>query len=397
MPDMTRRSGPVTRARRRGAVTPVVSILLVVLLGFLAMAFDLGRAAVIRTQLQNAADSAAMAGASALGTDNLLVSNGNQGSDIAAAGTRSQTFAQANGYDLNDTKSVVLNTTTDVTVGILTNPGNQSQSLATTGAVPLNSVQVNTFVNSGHGGQLQFLFAPVLGMKATDVQATATATVQLFAVNSLKAIPNVNSPILPITMSYPDWLKMVNNQTGQDLYKWDTTTAQVLSGSDGLDEQQLYPGGNVSSSNNGLIQFGTGSHSNAVLKAQITSGPTYDQVIAQWPPSGSPPWNASHTFTINADPGWRATTFDDLATVAASGNVRLIPINDGTNPGNGGNGSYTIVAFAPVRITYANKGGKGGGYALVEAAVIQDPTVVPSTTTLAGAGQGGVPVVRLSR
>lgn len=399
---MTSRSGVRRVSGRRGVIAPVVSVLLVVLLGFLAMAFDLGRAAVVRTQLQNAADSAALAGASALGTDNLILSNGNQGADITAAGARARTFAQANGYDLNDTKSVVLNTSTDLTVGILTTPGNQGQVMATSGTVPFNSVQVTTFVDSGHGGQLQFLFAPVLGssanLKATDVQATATATVQLFAVGSMKAVPGVNSPILPITMSYSDWQGMVNNQTGQDSYTWNTTTGQIGPGSDGLDEQQLYPGSNVSSSNNGLIQFGTGSHSNAVLKSQITDGPTSDQMIAQWPPNGAPPWNAQRTFTIGADPGWRATTFDGLATVAASGSVRLIPINDGTNPGNGGNGTYTIVAFAPVRVTYSNKGGKSSGYATVQSAVLaNDPTVIPSTTTLAGAGQGGVPVVRLSR
>ena len=385
------------RRNRRGSVVPIVGLLLTVLLGFLAMTFDLGRSAVVRTQLQGAADSAALAGASALGTDNLLVSNGVQSGDMITAQSRAQTFAQSNWFDLNGTKSVVLNTVNDVTFGILTNPGDLSQSMAFSGSSPLNSVRVQTSVDPSHGGSLTFLFAPILGQKTTTVQATATATVQLFAVNSVKALTGLRSPILPITMSFSDWQQMVNNQTGQDTYQWSTTTGQMFSGSDGLQEQQLYPGSNVSSSNNGLIQFGTGSHSNAVLKDQILNGPTYDQMIAQWPPSGAPPWNAQHQFTISADPGWRATTFDDLSSVEDGGNVRLIPLNDGTNPGNGGNGNYTIVALAPVRVTYSNKGGKNGGYALVQSAVIIDPTVVPSTTTLAGSGQGGVPVARLTR
>jgi hypothetical protein len=77
------------------------------------------------------------------------------------------------------------------------------------------------------------------------------------------------------------------------------------------------------------------------------------------------------------------------------GQVRLIPINDGTSPGNGANASYTIVALAPVRIMSSDKGGKNNGYAMVQAAVMNDPSVVPSST-LAGPGQGGVPVSRLT-
>src|SRR5262249_9411348 len=100
---------------------------------------------------------------------------------------------------------------------------------------------------------------------------------------------------------------------------------------------------------------------------------------------------------IGADPGWRAANFTDLATAAATGDPRLIPINDGTSPGNGANGTYTIVALAPVRIMYSLKGGSGTGYALVQPAVIGGPAVVPSSTPLATGTQGGVPVVRLSR
>ncbi|GAC1475917.1 MAG: hypothetical protein NVSMB9_29350 [Isosphaeraceae bacterium] len=386
-----------TRSSRRGVVVPIVGVLLVVLTGFLALAYDLGRVAVVHGQIQNAADAAALAGASALGTDNLLIFPATQGTDIATAVTRAQTFAQANAYDLNGTTSVILDPVSDVTVGILTTPTDLSQPLATLGMTPFNSVQVRSYVDALHGGSLNFLFAPVLGRRYTDVQATSTATVQLYKIDSLKALPNLRSPILPITMSFSDWMQMVNKQTGKDSFRYDPTTNMILPGTDGLQEQQLYPGSNVTSSNNGLIQFGTGSRSNAVLRDQVVNGPTYDQMIAQWPPSGSPPWNAQHRFSIGADPGWRATTFSDLGTVSASAAVRLIPINDGTSPGNGANGSYTIVAFAPIRLVFSQKGGNGSGYAQVQPAVINDPTVIASTTTLSGSGQGGVPVVRLSR
>jgi Flp pilus assembly protein TadG len=381
---------------RKGVITPVVVILVIVLLGFLAFSFDLGRVALVRAQLQNAADASALAGASALATDNLILSNSNQTRDFAIGSTRAQTFAQANKYDLNACRAVVLDTTNDVIYGTLSNPGNLSQALDTTGPSPRNSVQITTYVNSTHGGNLGFYFAPILNQSTTSVSATATATVRLYTVGSMKAVSGLRGAILPITMSYSDWLQMVNNQTGNDNYSYNPNTNTISAGADGLQEQQLYPGSNVTSSNNGLVQFGTGSRSNSILQDQIVNGPTYSQMTAQWPPSGTPPWNAQNQFTIGADPGWRANSFDDLQTVANSGDVRLIPINNGVSPGNGANGTYTIVMLAPVRVMYSNKGGKPNGYALVQPAVINDPTVTASTT-LAGSGQGGVAVYRLSR
>src|ERR1022692_4254939 len=50
------------RSIRRGAIVPLVAISLVAVLGLVALAIDIGMVAVARTQAQNAADSAAMAG-----------------------------------------------------------------------------------------------------------------------------------------------------------------------------------------------------------------------------------------------------------------------------------------------------------------------------------------------
>ena len=55
--------------QRRGAVTVLVALLMVVLLGCAAMAIDIGHLYVAQAELQRAADAAAMAGAQALGRD----------------------------------------------------------------------------------------------------------------------------------------------------------------------------------------------------------------------------------------------------------------------------------------------------------------------------------------
>jgi Flp pilus assembly protein TadG len=56
----------ITTARRPGAVLPLVTICLVALFGFVALAIDVGVMAVARTQAQSAADVAALAGARTL-------------------------------------------------------------------------------------------------------------------------------------------------------------------------------------------------------------------------------------------------------------------------------------------------------------------------------------------
>lgn len=59
-------------SNHRGAVAIVVALSLVVLLGFGAFAIDFGNAYVVKNELQNAADAAALAGASVLFQDNEL-------------------------------------------------------------------------------------------------------------------------------------------------------------------------------------------------------------------------------------------------------------------------------------------------------------------------------------
>src|SRR5690348_3100145 len=74
--------------RRRGAVLPLVVVCLIILFAFVALAIDLGVMAVSRTQAQNAADSAAMAGARTLTGDpatNNNYDNVTPNADAAAA------------------------------------------------------------------------------------------------------------------------------------------------------------------------------------------------------------------------------------------------------------------------------------------------------------------------
>ena len=77
-----------SKISRRGAILPLFALMLVGLMGFLALAIDIGIVAVAETQCQNAADNAALAGTRAL--------NGTSSGNTAAAIATAQSAAGIN-------------------------------------------------------------------------------------------------------------------------------------------------------------------------------------------------------------------------------------------------------------------------------------------------------------
>src|SRR5580700_8183813 len=78
----------VRATTRHGVIVPYVALSLVALLGFLALAIDLGMVMVAKTQAQNAADAAAFAGARSL--------TGGVNANVTQANANGQTAAAAN-------------------------------------------------------------------------------------------------------------------------------------------------------------------------------------------------------------------------------------------------------------------------------------------------------------
>src|ERR1700719_2854581 len=79
-----------TKRGRRGSVLPLVAMSAIALIGLLALAIDIGMIAIARSQCQNAADAAAMAGARTI--------NGNVGThyNFSAIPGQAVTTATAN-------------------------------------------------------------------------------------------------------------------------------------------------------------------------------------------------------------------------------------------------------------------------------------------------------------
>lgn len=159
---------------RRGAILVLAAVLMIVLLGFVAMTVDSGFIQLTRTQLQCAADAAALSGAMELsGTDDPALVRANASREIV------QTAAM---YRAGDKASVTINPNTDITYGKLVwNGASQNYSIQWgLDATPYNVVKVRAMRTTSSGGdnRLPLFFAPAIGTQNADVGAESIATFQ---------------------------------------------------------------------------------------------------------------------------------------------------------------------------------------------------------------------------
>ena len=147
-----------SRADERGAVLVHVAIAMLVLIAFSALAIDYGALLVGRSQAQNAADAAALAGASSLAFDDP--------DDIPRAKDSAAAAAQAN-LVLGAAPSIVA--ATDVQMVFPCPPGAPG--------LPDTCIRANVYRSAGRSNALPTFFAQIVGVTSQDVRATATAQV----------------------------------------------------------------------------------------------------------------------------------------------------------------------------------------------------------------------------
>jgi len=156
-----------------GVVAVIVALLFVVFLGIAAFAIDIGHLMVVRNQLQNDADAAALAGASYLIPQ--IPSASPSPPDWTTA------FSQAyTAISLNSSDGVVLTNGTVQTGywNLAQNPAGLQGMGITPGQLDCPAVQVTVTRSFGqNGGPVRFWFAPILGINTSNISATATAAI----------------------------------------------------------------------------------------------------------------------------------------------------------------------------------------------------------------------------
>lgn len=151
---------------RRGTVIPLVAASLTVLLGFAALAIDVGRVYDARAELQRTADASAMAAAAELGSSG-------EGDPLARAKVAATDYAARNEV-MNE--PLLLDPAADIVFGSASVSPVTGKFVFTAGGPFPNAVRVTARRATGSpSGAVPVLFANILGIESTNVAAAATA------------------------------------------------------------------------------------------------------------------------------------------------------------------------------------------------------------------------------
>lgn len=335
---MKRRS----RSTRRGAIIPLVAIMLVILLGMCAFAIDYGYMLKTQGELQNTADSAALAGAQQLLNQSQLTGSYDATGVMYAAQTKAQYFAplhKAGG------KAIAMQSA-DIVCGYIANPRDQTSPF-TTGTTPYNSVQVTAQRTAQENGSLNLFFARLLGTNAADLKATATATYD-GNLKGFKFAPNPSTPqtcsLLPFALDVNTWNQIISG-TGPDAWSYDPSTKAVTSGSDNIKEAMVFPS-KSGAGNFGTVNIGTTNNGTGNLMRQVQNGPNaadFDNM------GGQVALGSNGTLMLNGNPGISAAIGNSVQSII--GQPRTLMLYQPPAP-NGASGQYTIVGFAGVVICW---------------------------------------------
>ena len=362
---MRRKSAAVRSRSRSGAIAPLTAALMVPLLAMAAFVVDLGYLRLVQQQLHNAADSAALAGASQLLLRSKLQGHASTNTEMDTLRQEAQRFANKN---ICGGTAITLGIS-DVVVGYLANPSDQSSVLITDTPV-YNSVQVTAQRTAQSNGSVALFLAPLLGRTSMDLKASATASYESVKGFSFAATNNqdMSCKLLPFALLVSTW-NAATAGTGPDDWTYDHLTKAVRSGSDGIHEATLFPSKNLTAGNFGTVDIGKSNNSTADVVRQILYGPNKSDFDAL---GGRIALGADGTTTLEGDTGLSAGFKSALESII--GQPRIIPLYS-TVAGVGNNAKFTIVGFAGIVITKVDLTGPSK-YITVQPEFVIDPTAI---------------------
>jgi hypothetical protein len=324
---------PPTQRLHRGAAAILGLFLLVGLATLTAITIDFGYIHVAETELRRSADAAAMAGCWEVFANQdkdeelnytlpaLVVNSAN---DIAANNVVGD-IAPLLAYD-------------DVELGNYHPVNGWTYSNIS----QVNAVRVTLRRGTGVNSELPLLFAAVTGRESQAMQATAVAAM-LNSIGGFFEPPNAfeTRGILPIALDLESWEAAVAGSTVDDYQLED---GEVVSGSDGVFETNLYPKGTGAPGNRGTVDIGDSNNSTSDLSRQILHGISRQDFVDLGKPLV---FDVNGELHLNGDTGISAGIKNELATLI--GKKRIVPIFTEVS-GQGNNTTFTIVKFEGVRI-----------------------------------------------
>lgn len=303
---------------RKGAVSILVLVLLTVMFAVGIFAVDYGYLLVMKTELQRAADHAALAAVRDLVPD----SSGTQDYDRVKESVREYTF-----WNLENEEFVIDDS--DIETGRF-DPSTVYSNFVMLQSGLHDTVKVTLRRDDLNNGSVTLYLARLFGIENMDVSATSTAVLQ----KAQFLLPGTD--ILPIAIPEDTW----NTHTaGQD---WSIYG----------DGRLVDSNGNEVPGNWGTLDVGASSNANSNIVDQINDGLS-QQDLDHLASDGTIPTNThidgNIPIWLNGDPGFSAGMKD--AVTSSHGQTKLIPIFSETNSDpNGGNLDFHVVGWGVVEI-----------------------------------------------
>jgi Flp pilus assembly protein TadG len=389
---------------RRAAVAPLTAILLVPLLGMVAFAVDVGWIVLAQSDLQNAADSAALAGASQLMNGFVMYNLPNQTTNQPSILSTAESGAKASAKQfagLNAAGGVSSLTLLDSDIQFGYTDANGAYTAYGVGSPYPNTVKVTVRRDGTANTALGLFFGPVLGLSSVNLTATASGTIYAASVNGFQNTPNLNAKVLPMTYDIANWNSFLANGKNPDgnstvdangnptLQTYpsikdngnfgmfsltdSTTGSSVISDwiSNGMTQSDLQKI-NTASAGDQVPLLPLTQHSQTILPSQSTDG------LGSWNWSGNPGLKTSDVHTLSNYVG-------DTYLLPLFKALNSDPANYTAGNGQGSNYYFNTVEFVSVQIVSTDN-----------STVILQPTAMllnPSTINLsnvvpAGTGSG---------
>jgi hypothetical protein len=374
---------------RRGAITPLVALTLVFVVAMLAFAVDVGWVVTVKSELQNAADAAALAGAAPLMDGYVqynLPGQANRSTVLSTAKANARAEAKKFAALNRGGNAPLALADSDIEFGFTDNrtppnyyaegsPGYPAGAFPNTVKVTLRRDQTSST------GSLPLFFGPVLGVPTADVVATAAATAYAAGdIDSFKGVPGLTLRVLPMTYDVNGWNSFLAG-----------TNPDATTDAAGNPALQVYPSV-LQAGNFGELSL-DGSHTgSSTINGWIDNGLSAGDVSSLQGLKLIPLSQHDNTqWDWAGNPGLKDTT---IQTVQGKvGTNFILPLFNpyqtapGYSAGNGqgSNYYYQVVRFVGVKVLFA----PGRGVVVQPAAFRIDPNLATFTTPPVPAGTPG--------
>ena len=389
-----------TRQPRRGAIAPMAALLLAVLVGMLAFSIDVGYIAVVKGELQNAADAAALAGAGQLMDPCVQFSLpgqtvANQASILSAAQASAKTYAKdfASHNRAGGVSNLVL-LDSDIEFGFTDSTGKYTKYTSSPwgGATGFpNTIKVTLRLDdtAGGNGPLGLFFGGVLGRSSTNLTATASATIYTGSVDNFSGSPNAR--LLPMTVDVNAWNSFLATGLSSD--------GLLHLDGNGVPQLQVYPSPALAPGNFGMLSLNDSSNDSSSIGNWIDYGlsasdlkalqsanllPLSKSDTTQWNWLGASGFKSSDLNNLTVGDTYLLPLFKPVVATPGATYQATDKSAGAATPGSGGSGSnayYQIVQFVGVKVTQLDKSTDvffQPYYVLDPAAVLKTSTITPA-------------------